>query len=166
MKNLETRQIVITALGIAVVFAATMLIKIPNPYQGYFNAGDGVIFIFATLLNPVLAFVVGGLGSGLADLAGGYVWYFFFTLVIKGLEGVIVSVLYHKYGSSRLWLATLIAAAWMVFGYYIAGGILLNSFATAALDIPGNIVQGLAGVAVCLLLEPLVRKAFSERHFA
>lgn len=97
-KTLTTKDIVLTGLGIAVVFVATMFIKIPNALDGYFNLGDGFVLIFASILNPFLAFLVGGLGSALADVAGGYAYYFIPTLLIKGLEAIVVSVLMKKYG--------------------------------------------------------------------
>lgn len=51
-KTLTTKDIVLTGLGIAVVFVATMFIKIPNALDGYFNLGDGFVLIFASILNP------------------------------------------------------------------------------------------------------------------
>ena len=88
MKNKQTYEIVLTGLGMALVFVATMFIKVPNALDGYFNLGDGFILLFASFLNPFESFLIGGLGSALADVAGGYGHHFFFTLVIKGLEGI------------------------------------------------------------------------------
>ena len=56
-KKLSTKDIVLTGLGIAVVFVATMFIKIPNALDGYFNLGDGFILIFASILDPFLSFL-------------------------------------------------------------------------------------------------------------
>ena len=52
--------------------------------------------LFSSLLNPFYAFLIGGIGSGLADIAGGYGIYFIPTLFIKGIEAVLVSLLLHK----------------------------------------------------------------------
>ena len=92
MKNKQTYEIVLTGLGMALVFVATMFIKIPNTLDGYFNLGDGFILLFASFLNPFERFLIGGLGSALADVAGGYGHYSFFTIIIKGLEGIVVSL--------------------------------------------------------------------------
>ena len=75
MKTMKVNDIVTAALGIALVFLATWLLKVPNGIQGYFNLGDGFILLFASVLNPFLAFMVGGVGSALADLSGGYGMY-------------------------------------------------------------------------------------------
>ena len=85
MKNKQTYEIVLTGLGMALVFVATMFIKVPNALDGYFNLGDGFILLFASFLNPFESFLIGGLGSALADVAGGYGHYFFFTkYILKG----------------------------------------------------------------------------------
>ena len=93
-----TNEIVLTALDMALVFVATMFIKIPNPLDGYFNLGDGFLMLFAGVLNPFCAFLVGGLGSALADVAGGYAYYFIWTLLIKGVEAFLISELFHQFG--------------------------------------------------------------------
>ena len=87
MKNYGTREMVLAALGIALVYITTMFIKLPNSIGGYLNLGDGFILLFAGFLHPFTAFLVGGLGSALADLTGGYGTYAIATLIIKGIEG-------------------------------------------------------------------------------
>ena len=84
MKTMKVNDIVTAALGIALVFLATWLLKVPNGIQGYFNLGDGFLLLFASVLNPFLAFMVGGVGSALADITGGYGMYALFTLLIGG----------------------------------------------------------------------------------
>ena len=96
-KQIQTKEMVLTGLGMAIVFVATLYIKIPNALDGYFNLGDGFILLFASILDPFLAFLVGGLGSALADVAGGYAYYFIPTLIIKGLEAVVVACLMKKF---------------------------------------------------------------------
>ena len=46
----STKEIVLTGLGIATVFVATMYIRIPNAISGYFNLGDGFILLFSSFL--------------------------------------------------------------------------------------------------------------------
>ena len=98
-KTLTTQQIVLYALGMAIVFVSTMFIKIPNGIDGYFNLGDGFILLFSSIVSPLGGFLIGGLGSALADVAGGYAYYFIPTLLIKGLEGCMVAYLFQKYGN-------------------------------------------------------------------
>ena len=52
-----------------------------------------------------------------------------------------------------------IGIIWMVFGYFIGGGILKSSFAVAATSIPENLVQGAAGMAIFLVVGTAFYKA-------
>ena len=92
MKKIQVKELCISALGICLVFCATFLIKIPNGFQGYFNCGDGMILAFAPFVNPLFAFLIGGVGSAIADIVSGYASYALFTLVIKGIEGLLISI--------------------------------------------------------------------------
>ena len=96
MKNYGTREMVLAALGIALVYITTMFIKLPNSIGGYLNLGDGFILLFAGFLHPFTAFLVGGLGSALADLTGGYGTYAIATLIIKGIEGGLIALLVRR----------------------------------------------------------------------
>ena len=71
MKQEYTKELVFGALGIALVFISTMFLKLPNSIGGYLNLGDGFILLFSGLLGPFASFMVGGVGSAFADIAGG-----------------------------------------------------------------------------------------------
>ena len=159
-KKLDTKDIVLTGLGIAVVFVATMFIKIPNALDGYFNLGDGFILIFASLLDPLLAFLVGGLGSALADVAGGYAYYFIPTLLIKGMEAIVVSALIKKFGKKIQIPAYVLGAVIMVFGYFLAKWYLKQSMAIALTGIPENIFQSGVGIVIAIICYPIVSRIY------
>lgn len=163
MQNKKTYEIVLTGLGMALVFVATMFIKVPNALDGYFNLGDGFILLFASFLNPFESFLIGGLGSGLADVAGGYGYYFIFTLIIKGLEGMIVSLFMKSYTKAKQITSYVLGSAIMVFGYFIAKYILKQSWAMALAEIPANIVQGIAGIVIALVAYPMVKKIVQNK---
>jgi len=96
----KTRDVALTALLLALTCVATMVVRVPVPAtQGYFNLGDTMVFVSALLFGPQVGMIAGGLGSGLADVLGGYPHWAPFTLVIKGLEGLVVGVL--VLGASR-----------------------------------------------------------------
>lgn len=160
MKEIQTKKIVLSGLGICLVFASTLLLKIPNGFQGYFNCGDGVILAFASLVNPAFAFCIGGIGSALADIAGGYASYAIFTLVIKGLEAVLASVLIKQ--DKNLWFTYTISSLLMVTGYFVADSFVSQSMYIALLSIPTNILQGVVGVLIGRLLYPILRSTYKE----
>ena len=64
-----------------------------------------------------------------------------------------------KFYTGRNLLAAVVGIAWMVFGYFIGGGILKSSFAVAATSIPENIVQGVAGAVIFFVVGAAFHKA-------
>lgn len=158
-QKIQVREVVMGALGITLVFLATYVLKIPNAMQGYVNLGDGFILLFATLLHPFFAFVVGGVGSALADAAGGYGMYVVFTLLIKGMEGLIVCLLLKQSVSrAKRLIVYSIASLFMVGGYFIADAFVNNSWQLSLTGVPGNLVQALAGIIIAYLAFPLIQR--------
>ena len=163
MKTMKVNDIVTAALGIALVFLATWLLKVPNGIQGYFNLGDGFLLLFASVLNPFLAFMVGGVGSALADITGGYGMYALFTLLIKGMEAVLVSWLVCRGRSSFRYVAYILGGLLMVGGYFLADAYINQSWQLSLTGIPGNLVQAAAGYVIALAAYPLLQKRM-HRH--
>lgn len=167
-KNITIQDMVLTALAMALIFVATLFIKIPNAIDGYFNLGDGFILLFAGFLSPGLSFLAGGLGSALADVAGGYAYYFLPTLLIKGLEAWLVSWLIRKYGEKVRIPAYLAGCVIMVVGYFLAKWYLKGNAVVAAAGIPENILQSAVGLVIAVVAYPLVKRGFerSRQHQA
>ena len=90
----KTREIVTAALMAALACVATMVIKIPSPLQGYLNLGDCIVLVCGWILAPGYAFLAAGIGSALADVLSGYVFYATATLVIKGFMAVVAFFLF------------------------------------------------------------------------
>jgi len=145
-----------TALMMACVCAATMIIKVPSPLKGYLNLGDCVVLMAGWMLSPGYGFLAAGVGSALADLFSGYMTYVPATFVIKGLMALIVFVCY-KLMSKRLGSLTsqiiggVIAEAVMVLGYFVFEGFLYG-FIPSIVNIPANCVQGAAGLVMGIIL--------------
>jgi uncharacterized membrane protein len=156
--------LVLTALFAALITVGTMAIKIPIPTtSGYVNFGDTLIFASGIVLGPISGLLAGGIGSALADLLGGYAQYAPWTLVIKGLEGLIVGLIAFKiYARQRnLWLAALamlVAGAWMVLGYFCADTIMYG-YAAAVVGVVWNGAQAVGSLIIASLLVPQVYKA-------
>ena len=95
------------ALLAALTFAATMLIRIPVPATGgYVHPGDALVFLGGALVGPLYGFLGAGIGSALADVAGGYMVYVPATFVIKGLAALVTAGCMRKRGVDvRKWLS-------------------------------------------------------------
>jgi uncharacterized membrane protein len=162
--NNNQRELTLTALFIALVAVATMAINIPMvATQGYINVGDTLIFVAALLGGPKVGLLAGGIGSAMADLLLGYGQWAPWTLVVKGVEGLIVGLLAYsvfkqtKAVNFRVIIAMVIAAIWMVVGYYIAGGF-IKGFEVALTGIPGDLTQGLGSVVLAIPLLLALKK--------
>ena len=147
-------QLSLMAIMSALVTVGTLIIRIPNPMGGYFNVGDVMIFVAALTFNPLVSGVAGGLGSAIADIIG-FPLFAIPTLVIKGLEGLLASLVANKKSVFRDVIAVVVAGTEMVIGYFLVE-VYLWGIATAVLEVPANIAQiaigGLVGIPVALIL--------------
>ena len=90
---LSTREIVITALMIALVFLAGSVIKIPT-IGGFVHIGDAFIYLAAALLPTPYAMVCAAIGAGLADFATGYAIWVIPTMIIKPILVLFITSIY------------------------------------------------------------------------
>jgi len=100
----------------ALVCAFTISIQLYIPAtRGYFNVGEVMVYTGALVGGPFVGAFAGGVGSMLADVATGFAYYAPGTLVIKGLEGLIVGWLARRrpFKTVRAWrgLSTAIGVA-------------------------------------------------------
>lgn len=146
MREKNTKEIVRYSMLMALTIVATILIKIPSPAtKGYLNLGDTMVLLSGLMLGKKAGFLIGGIGSAIADILLGYTYYAPITLIVKGVEGFIAGYLMEKeFFKNRVFLITIIGGLLMAVGYYIFQ-IPLYGLKAALISIPGNIVQGLVG---------------------
>lgn len=160
--NKQVKEITLTALATALVFVTTMYIKIPNNLGGYFNLGESMIMLFCAVLNPFYAFVAGGIGSALADVAGGYAQYALPTMIIKGVEAVFISLLFMKFGKSSRYVAYFCSILIMVSGYFLVEWVMYGDALVSLSAVPANIIQGIVGAIIALILLPRILRLTSD----
>lgn len=141
MKNKEIKKIVLCGFGIAVIFVLTAFVAIPIGQFGYVNLGDSGVMLFASILNPALAFLVGGVGSAAADMFLGFTQYAIFTFFIKGLEALLVAMLVKKLKGAMRSFGYMLALIVMVLGYYLADSIMFGYLAALG-GVGFNFMQG------------------------
>jgi len=170
---MRARDVAAAAVFIALTFVVTRYTVIPIPAtKGYFNLGEVVIYIAALVFGPVVGALAGGVGSSLADLAGNYLQFAPFTLVIKGIEGFIVGRLAGPSAGARL-RATVAGGAWMVAGYFLAEVIFARplgiaptpatAVAAAVTEAPFNVVQVAVGVIIATVVAARLRALAPKR---
>lgn len=154
MRASRWSRLVYTALFTALTTVATLVIQVPSPMSGNVNLGDAMVLLSAWILGPVYGTAAAGIGSMLADLLSGYAYYAPGTLVIKCLMAFVAAqvflVLKDKVKGKHFAkvVSGLLAEIIMVVGYFGYAGLILGNGLSAALSIPGNLVQGGFGIVV------------------
>ena len=159
-KKINVKQLTLCGVLAALVFVLSYFPKVPVPVTGgYVHLGDGAIFLAALLLGP-LGIPAAAIGSGLADLIGGYMLYVIPTVIIKGLVALVAWKLYRKGSWVSAVVAFVLAEAVMVLGYFVFECFTSGAPAAAAAILP-NVVQGVAGVVlglICVAVTPRMEK--------
>ncbi|MDY4787708.1 MAG: ECF transporter S component [Bacilli bacterium] len=165
MKNKHIINIVRTALFVALIYIVTLFINIPYGV-GNINVGDSLILIGALFLSPIHLGIAGGIGPFLADITLGYGSYAPFTLIIKFLEGIIVSLLYryvfkNKNSMICFLLASLVASIVIPLGYFLTN-VFLYDLATGFASLVGDSIQMIASVIIANVLAYSIRKVLNK----
>ncbi|MBD9242956.1 MAG: ECF transporter S component [Clostridiales bacterium] len=169
LMNQKLRNLVYTAMLMALCCVATLVIKIPTVTGGYLNAGDIVVVLAALLAGPLYGGVAAGFGSGLADVISGYMSYAPGTLVVKGCAAVVAALIFRACRKKNFGFALLSAICGeiiMVLGYFVFEDFILGYGLAAAGEIPGNACQAAVGVAGGLALYFALSKVPQLREFA
>lgn len=180
MKNekiLSTRELVLTALMIALIFLAGSIIKVPT-IGGFVQIGDCMVFLSVVVLGKKKGAIASAFGMFLVDVLGGYYMWAPFTFIIKGSMAYIAGALIESLVKNRddidgfkkeYIFAFIVSGIFMVVAYFVAG-IILASFLTdkvglvqglviASKDIIGNIVQVTTGIIISIPLSAIIFSA-------
>jgi len=160
MAILKTRQVAAIGVMGALATIATMMFTFPIPAtSGYFNLGDSIVIITSLTFGPLVGALAGGLGSGLADLLGGWYNWVIFTAVIKGAEGYIAGTIAGDHDTrtmKKTVTAWLVGGAVMVGGYFVVQ-VFMYGFSAALSELPFNMVQmivaGVVGIPISTALK-------------
>lgn len=160
--KVDIKDIVVTAMFIALVFVFTAFINIKLPIGGnggLIHLGNIPLFIAAIVFGKKTGFIAGSVGMGLFDLLSGWTAWAPFTFVIVGLMGFTVGLITEKKTKHRfLWYIVAIVAACLIkiVGYYFAEVVLYMNFITPFASIPGNVIQvSFAGIITVLIVDQI-----------
>lgn len=162
MEKVNVRSLVVSAILAALVIVSIFFIKIPMIGQGYVHIADSFILLSA-LLGPFYGFLVGGIGTMLADLLAGYAIYAPWSLMVHGLQAILMALLIGKVADLtwvKFFIGGLVISFFtVVLGYAVVEYILSGGqMALALATIPINFLQILAGTAVGTALYGPIKK--------
>lgn len=148
-----TIRLTVTALFMAMNIAMSSF-GVPVP-GGHLYLCDIVICTAAILLNPLEAFVVGGIGSFLGDMIF-YPLPMFVSLVTHGLQALVISVFAHyvlkKHPKISAGIGVSIGVLIMVAGYTFGKAFIYSTPEYAIMKLPYEFAQGILGAVFGMLL--------------
>jgi uncharacterized membrane protein len=144
-----------TALFMAMnIVLSLSIFSIPVP-GGHLYLCDVIICTAAILLDPIAAFIVGGVGSFIGD----FLFYpapMFVSLVTHGLQALVISVFAHYVLKKRPVLASgigvAIGAVIMVVGYSLGRAYIYATPEYAVVKLPYEILQAVLGAVLGMVL--------------
>lgn len=154
--------VALTAVMIAVIAVATLLVRVPIPATtGYFNFCDVLVYFAAYAFGPWVGMVAGGVGPALADLLGGYGAFAPLTLLAHGLQGLAAGWLGRRGGPKGILLGWGLGTLAMVGVYYLGEATVYGYGWKAALaEVLPNLLQNVGGGLIGIPLYLAVRKAY------
>jgi uncharacterized membrane protein len=148
-----TRWLCISALFMALnVVMSSFGIPVPG---GHLYLNDVIIDVAAILLDPLAAFLVGGVGAFLGDFFF-YPTPMFVSLVTRGLQAVAISVISRRLLQKKPVAASSIGVAAgaliSVIGYSIGRAFIYATPEAALLKLPYQLLMAFGGGAIALVL--------------
>jgi uncharacterized membrane protein len=153
---------VLTGMGIALVFVATLFInlRLPIGQGGLIHLGNVPLFLFAIIYGKKIGAMAGAFGMGLFDLMGGWTPWAPATFIIVGLMGYTVGVIAERKDDlTGYTLAIILACAIKVAGYYVAEALIYGNWVQPVLSVPGNLMQIAVAAVIVLPLAKNLKKA-------
>ena len=155
-KNKPTRTtqwLCLTAMFMALnVIMSSFSIPVPG---GHLYMNDVVICTAAILMDPLAAFLVGGVGAFLGDLLF-YPTPMFVSLVTHGLQAIVISLFAHrvmkKHPAVASGIGVTLGALIMVAGYSLGRAFIYSTPEYALLKLPYQFLQAGVGAAGGMLL--------------
>lgn len=153
----NTKSSIVNICFAALFMAMTIALSsfsIPVP-GGHLYLCDVAICTAAILLNPALAFIVGGVGSFLGDFFF-YPAPMFVSLATHGLQAIVISLFAHYVLKNHKTLAAIlgvsIGAIIMVIGYSLGRAYVYATPEYAIIKLPYEILQAAIGAVFGVLL--------------
>ena len=152
-RSYKVRRLTLTGVFSALIFVFTAYLHVPTG-AGYTHAGDGLIYLAASILPFQYAAAAGAIGGGLADGLSGFVIWIPATILIKMITAFFFSNRGKTIITVRNILAVIPSLAVCVVGYSVyegtvmARGFSAGAMAAAFAQTPAYLVQVGASTAL------------------
>lgn len=167
---LRIRRITATGIFAAMIYVLTAYLHIPTG-AGYTHAGDGIIYLAASILPTPYAAAAGAIGGGLADGLSGFFIWLPGTIVIKAVTSLFFTNKGEKILNLRNILAIIPSLILCVVGYSLYEGIVMakgfswTAIAAAFGQTPAYCVQVFASALLFVSVSLLLDKVGFKKKF-
>ncbi|MDY3973420.1 MAG: ECF transporter S component [Veillonella caviae] len=159
------RDIVYIGMLTALMVLATFLF-IPLPTGGMVHMGSAALFTISSLFGGLYGGISAALGSAIFDMISGKYVYTLYSIVIKGICGLLVGYIViglrpqkkplNKAIIIRIVLAIILGAIWTAAGYFVAWANVYNSYEMAFARLPASFLTSGVGFIVSIFLIPAI----------
>ncbi|WP_298702935.1 ECF transporter S component [uncultured Veillonella sp.] len=159
------RDIVYIGMLSALMVLATFIF-IPLPTGGMVHLGSAALFTISSLFGGIYGGISAALGSAIFDMIAGKYVYTLYSIVIKGICGLLVGYIViglwpqkkalTKALFARIILAIVLGAIWTAAGYFVAWADVYNSYEMAIVRLPASFITSGVGFLVSIFLIPAI----------
>ena len=153
--QLPLKKLTVAAMLMAMnIIMSSSVLSIPVP-GGHMYLNDVIIVTAAILLDPLPAFLVGGVGAFIGDLLF-YPAPMFVSLAVHGIQALIISLFVHRIMKNSPVKGSIIGTviAWVITftGYSLGRAFIYSTPEYAIAKLPFQILQTAVGSVLALLL--------------
>lgn len=153
--QLPLKKLTVAAMLMAMnIIMSSSVLSIPVP-GGHMYLNDVIIVTAAILLDPLPAFLVGGVGAFIGDLLF-YPAPMFVSLAVHGIQALIISLFVHQIMKNSPVKGSIIGTviAWVITftGYSLGRAFIYSTPEYAIAKLPFQILQTAVGSVLALLL--------------
>ncbi len=157
LKIKKTQTLVLMGLYAALVTGVTISTSVQYGAGGYFNLGDVVVLLLASITPFTQAVVAASVGSMIADLLVGAAYYTVFTGIIKALMVFAVFSCRKFLNTKFYFIAFILSSTIMLVGYGIVDGFVLGGYSFLASCL-ANLPQAIIGSVLSIAMFPFTKK--------
>lgn len=155
---MEARTLAKYAMLAVIVFIATFILKIPI-FHGLPHMGDAVIMALALTYGKKTGAIAGAFGAMLSALLSGYnIIWLPASFCIHGIEGYLVGRIGYGSRSFLRRLSAVLVGGLVMAVLYQGVSFLYYGIGAAVLQLIGNVLQLISGVAISLILAPALTR--------
>lgn len=150
-------RLTLIALFSALSFVLTSFAIIPYAAGGYFSFGDIISLLGAMVLGPLEGAAIGMIAGSMGDLYAGYAVFAPFSLLAKGLMGLVTGILFRLLRNKKAmrFISPFIGEIFMVLTYMLAYYVLFGEgmLISSVFDLAQGIASSIIVIPLYLALE-------------